>query len=155
MTSVMACAPASSAAADAVEVMTTLNAEASAAALEAGAHAMTDVTGFGLLGHLHGLGRESALAAEVVAADVPFIDGVDELLADGAAVSGGSRRNGEYAAPFTTFADGVPAWRRRLVCDATTSGGLLVAVAPERAALVPGPVVGRLVEAEPGAIAVV
>ena len=140
--------------AEAVEVMTTLNAEASAAALAAGAHAMTDVTGFGLLGHLHGLARESGVAAEVDAADVPFIDGVDDLLADDAAVSGGSRRNGEYAAPFTTFADDVPAWQRRLVADATTSGGLLVAVAPERATLVPGPVVGRLVEGEPGAIAV-
>ena len=139
---------------DAVEVMTALNDAASAAALDAGAQAMTDVTGFGLLGHLHGLGRESALAAEVVAADVPFIDGVDELLADGAAVSGGSRRNGEYAAPFTTFADGVAPWRQLLVADATTSGGLLVAVAAGAAARVPGAVVGRLVEGEPGSIAV-
>jgi selenide,water dikinase len=141
--------------AEAVEVMTTLNAAASAAAVEAGAHGMTDVTGFGLLGHLHGLARESGVAAAVVAADVPAIDGVEELLADEAAVSGGSRRNGEYAAPFTTFADDVPGWRRRLVADATTSGGLLVAVDPDRAYLVPGPVVGRLVEGEPGAISVV
>jgi selenide, water dikinase len=140
--------------AEAVEVMATLNAEASAAAIEAGAHAMTDVTGFGLLGHLHGLARESGVAAEVVAADVPAIAGVFALLEDAAAVSGGSRRNGEYAADFTTFAAGVPEWRRRLVTDATTSGGLLVAVDPERAGLVPGPVVGRLVAGEPGAIAV-
>ena len=140
--------------AEAVEVMTTLNAAASAAALDAGAHAMTDVTGFGLLGHLHNLVRESGLAAEVTAADVPAIEGVEELLADDAAVSGGSRRNGEYAAEFTSFADGVPAWRRRLLADATTSGGLLVAVAPERAAQVPGAVVGRLVDGAPGTIAV-
>jgi len=140
--------------AEAVEVMTTLNAAASAAAIEAGAHAMTDVTGFGLLGHLHGLARESGLAAEVVAADVPAIDGVEDLLGDDAAVSGGSRRNGEYADGFTTYAPDVPAWRRRLICDATTSGGLLVAVDPSRAGLVPGPVVGRLVAGEPGAIAV-
>jgi selenide,water dikinase len=140
--------------AEAVEVMTTLNAAASAAAIEAGAHAMTDVTGFGLLGHLHGLARESGVAAEVLAADVPAIDRVEDLLGDDAAVSGGSRRNGEYADDFTTYAADVPAWRRRLICDATTSGGLLVAVDPERAGLVPGPVVGRLVAGEPGAIVV-
>jgi len=140
--------------ADAVEVMTTLNAAASAAALEAGAHAMTDVTGFGLLGHLHGLARESGVAAEVLAADAPVIDGVADLLADDGAVSGGSRRNAEYAEPFTTFAGDVPAWRRRLLTDATTSGGLLVAVDPQRADYVPGPVVGRLVEGDAGAIAV-
>jgi selenide, water dikinase len=140
--------------ADAVEVMTTLNDAASAAAVDAGAHAMTDVTGFGLLGHLHNLARESGLAAEVVAADVPAIDGVEDLLADVGAVSGGSRRNGEYAAEFTTFADGVAPWRQRLLADATTSGGLLVAVAPDAAARVSGAVVGRLVEGEAGTIAV-
>jgi selenide,water dikinase len=139
----------------AVETMTALNAEASAAAVAAGAHAMTDVTGFGLLGHLHGLARESGLAAEVAAADVPAIDGVEALLADDGAVSGGSRRNAEYAAPFATFAGDVPAWRRRLVADATTSGGLLVAVPDERADDVPGPVIGRLVAGTPGSIAVV
>ena len=140
--------------AEAVEVMTTLNAAASDAAVEAGAHAMTDVTGFGLLGHLHGLARESGVAAEVVAADVPAIDGVADLLSDEEAVSGGSRRNGEYADGSTVYAADVPAWRCRLICDATTSGGLLVAVDPDRAGLVPGPVIGRLVAGEPGAIAV-
>jgi selenide, water dikinase len=140
--------------AHAVEVMTALNAEASVAAVAAGASAMTDVTGFGLLGHLHALARESGVAAEVDAAAVPALDGVDALLADDAAVSGGSRRNREYVEGFTTFADGVEPWRARLVCDATTSGGLLVAVDPARAGEVPGVVVGRLVGGEPGAIAV-
>jgi selenide,water dikinase len=140
--------------AEAVEVMTTLNDVASAAAVDAGARAMTDVTGFGLLGHLHNVARESGLAAEVIAADVPAIDGVEALLCDEGGVSGGSRRNGEYADGFASFAPGVPEWRRRLLSDATTSGGLLVAVAPERAARVPGAVVGRLVEGEPGTIAV-
>jgi selenide,water dikinase len=140
--------------AEAVTVMTTLNDAASAAALAAGAHAMTDVTGFGLLGHLHTLARESGLAAEVMAADVPAIDGVEELLSDDEVVSGGSRRNGEYASVFTSFADGLAAWRRRLLADATTSGGLLVAVAEERAAQVPGAVIGRLVDGAPGTITV-
>jgi selenide,water dikinase len=88
------------------------------------------------------------------AAAVPAIDGVLELLAGDDAVSGGSRRNRDYAETFTTFAPGVEEARRRLVCDATTSGGLLVAVAPEAAASLPGPVVGEIVAGEPGAIAV-
>jgi selenide,water dikinase len=138
----------------AVEVMAELNADASAAALAAGAHAVTDVTGFGLLGHLHALARESGVAAEVDAAAVPAIEGVPELLTDDLAVSGGSRRNREYAEGFTTFAPELERWRERLVCDATTSGGLLVALAPERAGEVPGSVVGRLMAGEPGAIVV-
>jgi selenide, water dikinase len=138
----------------AVEVMATLNAEASAAAVVAGASAMTDVTGFGLLGHLHSLARESGVAAEIDAAAVPAIDGVDALLADDRGLSGGSRRNREYAAAFATFADPVEPWRERLVCDATTSGGLLIALDPARAPEVPGTVIGRLVAAEPGTITV-
>jgi selenide, water dikinase len=136
----------------AVEAMAALNADASVAAVAAGASAMTDVTGFGLLGHLHALGRESGVAAEVDAAAVPAIDGVEALLADDGAVSGGSRRNREYAEGFASFEAGIEPWRERLVCDATTSGGLLVAVEPARAGEVPGAVVGRLVAGEPGAI---
>ncbi|MEP6952913.1 MAG: selenide, water dikinase SelD [Solirubrobacteraceae bacterium] len=138
----------------AVDVMTRLNDAAAAAALAAGASGATDVTGFGLLGHLHHLARESGLAAEVDAAAVPAIDGVQALLRDDGAVSGGSRRNGEWAASFASFVTGVPDWRARLICDATTSGGLLVAVDPARAHELPGAVVGRLVAGEPGAIAV-
>jgi selenide,water dikinase len=138
----------------AVAVMTTLNAAASASAVEAGASAITDVTGFGLLGHLHALARESGVAAEVDAAAVPAIDGVEALLADDGAVSGGSRANRAYAEDFASFAEGVAPWRECLVCDATTSGGLLVAIDPARAAAVPGAVVGRLVAGPPGAIAV-
>ncbi len=138
----------------AIDTMTALNDHASAAARAAAAHAMTDVTGFGLLGHLHSLGRASGVAAVIDAAAVPAIDGVLELLAGDDGVSGGSRRNGDYAATFTTFGPGVGAARRRLLCDATTSGGLLIAVAPEAAASLPGPVVGEIVAGEPGAIAV-
>jgi selenide, water dikinase len=138
----------------AVDAMTALNADAGAAAVAAGASAMTDVTGFGLLGHLHGLARESGVAAEVDAAAVPALDGVELVLEDERAVSGGSRHNREYAEGFAYFASRVAPWRVRLVCDATTSGGLLVAVDPARAAEVPGPVVGRLVAGDPGTIAV-
>jgi selenide, water dikinase len=138
----------------AVDVMVALNAGAADAARAAGAHALTDVTGFGLLGHLHSLARESGVAAEVDAAAVPAIAGVDALLATDAAVSGGSRRNRAYADGFTRWDERVPAWRRRLLCDATTSGGLLAAVPGDAAAAFPGPVVGRLVDGPPGAIAV-
>jgi selenide,water dikinase len=134
--------------------MAACNDAASAAALAAGAHAMTDVTGFGLLGHLHSLALASGVAARVDAAAVPALDGALELLEGADAVSGGSARNREYAATFSSFAAGMPEARRRLVCDATTSGGLLVAVAPERAAGLPGPVVGEIVAGAPGAIAV-
>ncbi len=141
----------------AVGVMAELNASAAIAARHAGAHAVTDVTGFGLLGHLHNVCRASGVAAAIEAALVPAIDGALELLDDDAgerAVSGGSRRNREYAATFTTFAGGVPAPRVRLLCDATTSGGLLVAVAEDHAARVPGPVLGRVVAGDPGTILV-
>jgi selenophosphate synthase len=85
---------------------------------------------------------------------VPAIDGVEALLADDGAVSGGSRRNAAYADGFTTFGAGVAAWRQRLLADATTSGGLLVALPAERAAEVPGAVVGRLVDGPAGRISV-
>ena len=140
----------------AVEVMTTLNRDASAAARAAGVRGMTDVTGFGLLGHLHELALASGVAAEVGAESVPAIDGVLELLADPSrAVAGGTRRNRDHAESFSTFADDVPEARRWLVCDAMTSGGLLVAVAPERADAIPGSVVGRLLEGPAGSISVV
>jgi len=138
--------------AGAVEAMTTLNAEAAAAARAAGVHALTDVTGFGLLGHLHELALASGLAAEVDAAAIPALPGVLELLADERAVAGGSRRNREWAAEFTAVDERVPEPRLRLACDAMTSGGLLAAVAPERAREMPGARLGRLVAGAPGAI---
>jgi selenide,water dikinase len=142
--------------ASAVAVMIELNRDASVAARTAGAHGMTDVTGFGLLGHLHELSLASGLAAELDAAAIPAIDGVVALLArdDERAVAGGTRRNRAHAESFTSFADGVHEARRWLACDAMTSGGLLVAVAPERADAVPGVVIGQLVESVPGTISV-
>jgi selenide, water dikinase len=138
----------------AVEVMVELNAAASSAAVAAGVHAMTDVTGFGLLGHLHNLTRESGLAAELDAAAVPAIAGVEALLRDNDAVSGGSARNAEWATTFATIAPEVEAWRRHLITDATTSGGLLAAVPAETAANVPGTIVGTLVPGAAGTIQV-
>jgi selenide,water dikinase len=138
----------------AVAVMTTLNDRAAEQARAAGAHALTDVTGFGLLGHLHELATASGLAAEIDAAAVPAIDGVLDLLETDAALAGGSRRNRADAETFARFAVGVPEPRRRLVTDAMTSGGLLAAVPAGRAGEIEGVVVGRLVGGEAGAIVV-
>jgi selenide, water dikinase len=138
----------------AVTVMTTLNDRAAEQARAAGAHGLTDVSGFGLLGHVHELAAASGVAAEIDAAAVPAIEGVLELLADDRAVAGGSARNRADAETFTRWADEVGEPRRRLLCDAMTSGGLLAAVDPDRVGEISGAVVGRLVAGEPGTIAV-
>ena len=138
----------------AVAVMTELNAAASAAARAVGADAVTDVTGFGLVGHLHGLARESAVSAVIDAEAVPAIPGALELLRDERALAGGTRRNREHAESYASFAPDVSEARRWLVCDAMTSGGLLIAASRDRASELPGVVVGQLVEGRPGDIAV-
>jgi selenide,water dikinase len=137
----------------AVKVMSTLNDVAGAQARAAGASALTDVTGFGLLGHAHELAAASGVAAEIDAAAIPAIEGVLELLVDDRAVAGGSRRNRLDAESFTVWGP-VEEPLRRLACDAMTSGGLLAAVAPSRASEVDGWVVGRLVEGPAGTIRV-
>ena len=134
----------------AVAVMATLNDRAAEQARAAGAHALTDVTGFGLLGHVHELAAASGVAAEIDAAAIPAIEGVLALLEDERALAGGSRRNRADAERFTTWAPAVPEPRRRLACDAMTSGGLLAAVPPERAGEIDGWIVGRLTAAEAG-----
>ena len=138
----------------AVAVMRTLNDGAAAQARAAGAHAATDVTGFGLLGHVHGLMRESGVAAVLDAAAVPVLAGAVPLLAAGHGISGGTRRNAEWAEGFTTFAGSVPEWQRWLVADATTSGGLVLALDGTRAAAVPGAVIGRVIDGPAGTIRV-
>jgi selenide,water dikinase len=135
-----------------VEVMTTLNARAADQARAAGANALTDVTGFGLLGHVHELAAASDLAAEITAAAVPAIEGVLDLLTDERALAGGSRRNRADADTFTTWAPSVPDPHRRLLCDAMTSGGLLAAV-PDPTGI-DGWTIGHLTPGTPGTITV-
>ena len=109
----------------AVEAMTTLNAPAAEAMLEAGAVAATDVTGFGLLGHLHKLLLASGVAAELDAAAVPLLPGVLDL-ARGGAIAGGTRRNLEFVNPAVAWG-GLEEAERLVLADAQTSGGLLIA----------------------------
>jgi selenide,water dikinase len=132
-----------------VAVMTTLNADACAEALRCDLSAMTDVTGFGLLGHLRELARASGLEAEVHASAVPSIDGVLDLLRSGEPpLAGGTRRNREWVEPFVDWAPEVPEELRWLLCDAMTSGGLLVAARPGSGA--PGVRIGSLRAGEAG-----
>jgi selenide,water dikinase len=136
----------------AVDVMRRLNDRAGREALAAGARAATDVTGFGLLGHVHGMARESQVAVVIEADAVPAVPGAEGWLAQEAGISGGTRRNAAWAASFTRFDPGVPAWRRWLLSDATTSGGLVVAVPDGRQAGIHGATVGRVVEGPAGTI---
>jgi selenide,water dikinase len=115
----------------AIETMTTLNADGSAAMLAAGVRAATDITGFGFLGHLHRMLLASATAATVRASAVPVLDGARELAAAGQ-VPGGSKRNRSYVEPFVRFADAVDEVSRVLLTDAQTSGGLLIACPSEQ-----------------------
>ena len=123
---------------EAIAVMTTLNANASRAALDAGVECATDVTGFGLLGHLHKLARASGVTAVVDSAAVPYIEGAREALKAGY-VSGGTRRNLDWVAPHVDLT-AVDETEALLLADAQTSGGLLIA------GEIPGaPVIGELV----------
>lgn len=122
---------------EAIEVMTRLNREASRAAIDAGCVCATDVTGFGLLGHLLKLVRASGVSATIDAAAVPYITGARESLAAGY-VPGGSRRNLDWVRPH--LHSGLTEDELVLLADAQTSGGLLVA------GELPGhPVIGELV----------
>jgi selenide,water dikinase len=132
---------------EAIATMTTLNRDAAAAAVGTGARAATDVTGFGLLGHLHKLARASNVTAVVSSAAVPYLEGAREALRDGH-VSGGTRRNLDWVRP--SLKSDLDESELLLLADAQTSGGLLVA------GEVPGyPVVGELIAAEPGTTIVV
>jgi selenide,water dikinase len=131
----------------AIETMSALNRDASEAALAAGVVCATDVTGFGLLGHLHKLARASGLTARLDAGSVPYLPGAREALRDGY-VSGGTRRNLDWVRPHLA-ADGIPEDELLLLADAQTSGGLLIA------GEIPGyPVIGELLPAQGGGITI-
>jgi selenide,water dikinase len=115
----------------AVASMTASNAAASAAALAAGATGCTDVTGFGLLGHLTKMAAASGVDVELDVAAVPFLPGTRALAAAGT-IPGGTRRNRDWVAPRVDDG-GLPELEVLLLADAQTSGGLLFGAAPERA----------------------
>jgi selenide, water dikinase len=110
---------------EAIATMTTLNRDASEQALAAGVRAATDVTGFGLLGHLYKMCRASGVGAVIDWSAVPVLDDAHAALRDGF-VSGGSRRNLDWVRPHVSAGVGVTEDDLLVLADAQTSGGLLV-----------------------------
>jgi len=149
--------------APAVKSMATLNAGAARAMLAIKVDAATDVTGFGLLGHLHNMLNASGVAAELDASAVPLLPLAADL-AERGAIPGGTKQNREAITPHVSFDPAVAEAIRVLLFDAQTSGGLLIAVPAERAdALIaalrregtPAAArIGRIVAGRPGAIAI-
>ena len=145
----------------AVKSMTVLNREAATAMKRVGVRAATDVTGYGLLGHLSNLLLQSGVAAEIVAENVPVLPGVSELIIAGH-IPGGTRRNLEDLEDRVEFGDQNETIRL-ILADAQTSGGLLISVPEERAEELmelleaAGPVaamIGRVTDGAPGTIKV-
>lgn len=117
---------------DAVASMTTLNRGAAEAMIRVGVSAATDITGFGLPGHLLNMLRASGVGATLHADAIPLLPGTAELAAAGH-IAGGTRRNVEDTAADIDWADDLTELQRLILCDAQTSGGLLIAVPPHRA----------------------
>jgi selenide,water dikinase len=132
---------------EAIAVMTTLNAEASEAALHAGVECATDVTGFGLLGHLHKLAKASNVTAVIDSAAVPYLDGARAALQAGY-LSGGTRRNLDWVAPHIDLT-AIDETEALLLADAQTSGGLLIA-----GEIPDAPIIGELIPPGPHTIVI-
>ena len=111
----------------AVAQMKRTNRDAARAMLAAGVTAATDVTGFGLLGHLNEMAAGAGLAATIRYGSLPVLAGVEELARDGL-VPGGTERNLAAATRFTQWDPAIEEWQKLVMADAQTSGGLLVAV---------------------------
>jgi selenide, water dikinase len=147
----------------AIESMLRLNRDAAEAMATVEVHAATDVTGFGLLGHLHYLAKASGVSARVESAAVPLLPGA-LTLADAGEVPGGTRSNERFLASRVQWPAALPAPMQTVLSDAQTSGGLLIAVAARdvdrlldslNRQQVAAAVIGELVAGTPGAIAVV
>ena len=113
----------------AIAVMSALNREASEAMTEVGVNACTDVTGFGLLGHLRSMAEASGVTARVHASAVPLIEGTWELVRSGIA-PGGTHRNLSSVNAVAAWEPSLSDETKLVLCDAQTSGGLLICVPP-------------------------
>lgn len=115
----------------AVQSMAALNDKAAQAMQEVGVNAATDITGFGFLGHLYEICAASKAGVEVIVDQVPILDGAADLAAIGA-VPGGAKRNAKYLEPMLKWVRPMDEVMRDILCDPQTSGGLLMAVSPNR-----------------------
>lgn len=118
------------AAEEAIRVMERLNRDAAEAMLEVGVRAATDITGYGLLGHLYEMTSGSRVTARVQYSRIPVLEEARSLVRRGA-IAAGTSRNYEYLRPRVAFS-GLDEFDEIILCDAQTSGGLLMAVAPDR-----------------------
>lgn len=125
-----------------IDVMTTLNRDASRAAVALGIACATDITGFGLLGHASHIARASRVGLRITVDRIPVLDGAGRAFEIGARTAGGER-NAEYLKPLVDYGVGRTAFERALLIDPQTSGGLLIVAAPDR--------VDEYVERVPGA----
>jgi selenide,water dikinase len=125
-----------------IDVMTTLNRDAARAAVALGLACATDITGFGLLGHASHVARASHVGLRITVDRVPVLDGAAQAYERGARTAGGER-NTDYLKPLVDWGVGRTAFERALLVDPQTSGGLLVAAAPD--------VVAEYVQRVPGA----
>ncbi len=137
----------------AIESMTTLNDVAAAELAAVGPHAVTDVTGFGLVGHARELAAGAGTCVRLRMADVPLLPGVRELAEQGV-VPGGTRTNLELASAYARFGDHLDEVSRLLACDAQTAGGLLAALPADAAERLGWPVVGELCDGPAGSVLV-
>lgn len=117
---------------DAIRVMTTLNRVAGEEIARRGAHALTDVTGFGLLGHLRNIVAASNVGARIYSDRVPVLPAAREYVQAGIS-PGGTHANHRFLASWVSYADDITKEEQLILCDAQTSGGLLAAVAPAEA----------------------
>jgi selenide,water dikinase len=150
--------------ADGIRVMTTLNRAAAEVLVRTGAHALTDVTGYGLLGHLRNMAAASKVGARVVLDRVPVLPAAWEYVRAGIA-PGGTHANHRFLAEWVSYAADLTKEEQLLLCDAQTSGGLLAAVpawdaeavvaALHAGGMPDATVIGAIEVAAPGRIAVV
>ncbi len=115
-----------------VQVMSHLNRGAANAMNIVGVNACTDITGFGLLGHLFEMCKASKVTAEINFSKLPLIKGVFELTQKGF-IPGGTKRNLDFVCPDVNFSDNISQEEKYLMADAQTSGGLLISVPREKA----------------------
>jgi selenide, water dikinase len=146
---------------EAIAVMKTLNRDACAVMVRAGAHALTDITGFGLLGHLRGMAAASGVSAQIWTEQVPILAAARAYVQKGIA-PGGTHANRRFLSSWVSYDSEITDNDQLLLCDAQTSGGLLAAVPADQAADVvrelqqagisAAAVVGSIQEGDPGRI---